>query len=94
MMPLASLVVWRHIVAMRERLSNAVRDALGGSPASLRALAREAGVPVSTLSRILRKEREATEGVAHAVMGALMRWGDSCQDASSRIRDALDDGGK
>ncbi len=79
---------------MREILSDAVRDALESSPASLRALAREAGVPVSTLSRILREEREATEDVALRVMAALKVWGDSCQDASSNIRDALDDGGR
>ena len=86
-------MVWRHFVAMREFLSDTVRDALESSPASLRALAREAGVPVSTLSRILREEREATEDVALAVMAALKVWGDSCQDASSNIRDALEDGG-
>ncbi len=78
---------------MRERLSNVVRDALKRSPASLRALAREAGVPVSTLSRILNKERDVTEEVASALVDALKAWGDSCQEASSRIRDALDDGG-
>ena len=78
---------------MREQLSDAVRDALKGSPASLRALAREAGVPVSTLSRIQSGERDATEAVASAVADALTRWGDSCQDASSRIRKTLDDGG-
>jgi lambda repressor-like predicted transcriptional regulator len=77
---------------MREHLSNAVRDALKQSPASLRALAREAGVPISTLSRILSKEREATEDVASALVDALKAWGDACQGASSRIRDALDDG--
>ena len=87
-------MVWRHIVAMRERLSNVVRDALKRSPASLRALAREAGVPVSTVSRILAGEREATEDVASALADALTKWGASCQAASSRIRDALDDGGK
>ena len=87
-------MVWQHIVAMRERLSNVVRDALKRSPASLRALAREAGVPVSTLSRILNEEREATEDVAAALGNALTRWGDSCRDTSSRIRDVLDDGGK
>ena len=79
---------------MREHLSDTVRDALRDSPASLRALAREAGVPVSTLSRILAGEREATEDVASALADALSGWGDSCRDASSRIRDALDDGGK
>ena len=78
---------------MREHLSNAVRDALRDSPASLRALAREAGVPISTLSRILAGEREATENVARAVADALTKWGASCQGASSRILDALDDGG-
>ena len=83
---------------MRENSSDVVRDALKRSPASLRALAREAGVPVSTLSRIVSRERKATEDVASALADAFTRWGDSCQDSSSRIRNALtanapDDGG-
>ena len=75
----------QHIVAMN-RLTVAVRQAVRRSPCTLRALAREAKVPPSTLARILAGERGATPAVAHAVAGALERWGARCLQIAAAIR--------
>ena len=71
-------------------LSDAVRTAITDAPCSLRALAREAGVPHSTLSHLLQGEREATPEVAKKVAAALERWARSCARAARRIRRILD----
>ena len=64
-----------HIGAMtKDPLTAAVRDALRGAPCSLRALAKEAGVPHSTLVRIRGGTRNASPEVADAVTKALQRW--------------------
>jgi hypothetical protein len=69
-------------------LSRAVTHAVRESPGTLRALAREAGVPPSTLARIGIGEREATPAVAEAVAKALRRWSRQCAALAARIEAA------
>lgn len=75
----------QHIVAMN-RLTAAVARAIREAPCTLRALAREAGVPPSTLTRVLSGERAATPAVAEAVACALERWGARCVRMATAIR--------
>ena len=72
-----------------ENLQEAVRRALADAPGSLRALAREAGVPHSTLVRIRQGDRAPTRDVAEALAGALERWSGSCADAADTLRQSL-----
>ena len=67
-----------------ESVVKGIREA----PCTLRALAREAGVAPSVLSRILSGERLATPAVALAVARALDRWGERCKRAATTIRKA------
>ncbi len=83
--------VWHHIGVMTEKMAEAVRAALEDLPCSERALAREAGIPHSTLVRIRSGERGATPAVALALARALARWADRCGDAERTLRQALDD---
>ncbi len=71
--------------ALTEIVARAVEDA----PCSLRALAREAGVPHSTLIRIVNGERDATPAVARAVAEALRRWSDQCAASAAGIERRL-----
>ena len=71
------------------RLEEALRKALEQAPGTLRAIAREAGVPHSTLVRIKRGERGATVEVARAVADAFGRWSGRCGSAEGLLRDAL-----
>ena len=59
-------------------LTAAVRRALSEAPCSTRALAKEAGVPHSTLVRIGDGSRDTTPAVAAAVARALRSWGKRC----------------
>jgi DNA-binding LacI/PurR family transcriptional regulator len=59
------------------------------APSSLRAIASEAGVPHSTLSRIVRNDLGASEEVAEAVARVLERWGGELADGAQGIRDTL-----
>ena len=88
-MILAPLPVRHHNGAMSDRLGDAVRKALELAPSSLREIAGEAGVPHSTLVRIMSGERGATPEVAGAVAAALARWGRRCSQAERTIRQAL-----
>ena len=72
-----------------DRLEEALLKALDQAPGSLRAIAREAGVPHSTLVRIKRGERGATVDVAGSVAEALRRWADRCSSAEGLLRDSL-----
>ncbi len=76
----------QHIVAMSDELTRAVGRAIRGAPCTLRALAREAAVPPSTLTRILSGERAATPAVAESVAAALERWGAQCLRIATAIR--------
>lgn len=88
-MTLATPRLWQHIAAMpSDRLTEAVTQAVLGAPCSVRALARAAGVPDSTLVRIVAGERAATPAVAAAVARALEEWGDHCRQLARSIRQA------
>ncbi|HZA92426.1 MAG TPA: helix-turn-helix domain-containing protein [Gemmatimonadales bacterium] len=71
-----------------DRLTDAVRQAVRGAPCSVRALARAAGVPDSTLVRIVARERAATPAVAAALARALDQWGTQCGQLAHGIRQA------
>ena len=75
-----------------EELTATVIAAIEAAPCSPRALAREAGVPHSTLSRIKSGERGATVAVAIAVADALERWAQRTHAESQRIRQHLPGG--
>lgn len=90
MISIAPPPVRHYYNAMSEELAKAVREAMEGLPGSARALALEAGVPQSTVSRILSGERGATPKVTAALAAALARWTDRCEDAERTLRQALD----
>jgi hypothetical protein len=73
----------------RRSLTQAVAKAALLAPASPRALALAASVPPSTLCRIGKGEREATEAVAESVAAALRRWSRDCELLAERIEHAL-----
>jgi hypothetical protein len=68
----------------------AVRQAIADAPCSLRALAREAGLPHARLVRIkLGKAVVLTPADAVKIADALARWGRGCDRSVTRIRTAL-----
>jgi hypothetical protein len=69
-------------------LSAAVAQALQQAPCSVRALAREAGVPHSSLVRIQAGQLRATTELAEAVAKGLRRWGDRCDRLAGAIEKA------
>ena len=71
-----------------DRLTHAVARAISEAPCSVRALARAADVPDSTLVRIAAGERAATPAVAAAVSRALETWSGRCQQLARAIRQA------
>jgi len=71
-----------------DRLTDAVTRAVRDAPCSVRALARAADVPASTLVRIIARERAATPAVAAAVARALEQWGTNCGQLAQGIRQA------
>jgi plasmid maintenance system antidote protein VapI len=71
-----------------DRLTESVTQAVRGAPCSVRALARAAGVPDSTLVRIVAGERAATPAVAASVARALDQWGAKCGQLARAIRQA------
>jgi plasmid maintenance system antidote protein VapI len=76
----------------RDRLTETVARAIQQAPCSVRALARAAGVPASTLVRIVAGERAATPAVAAAVVRALEVWGAQCERYAAGIRKAQQGG--
>ena len=70
-------------------LEEAVRRALAQVPGSMRALAKEAGIPHSTLVRIKQGQLGASPAVATAVADAFGRWADRCSSAEGLLRDSL-----
>jgi hypothetical protein len=69
-------------------LTAAVRHALRQAPCSVRALAREAGVPHSTLVRIQGGALNASPAVAGAIAQALLAWGQRCEALAAQVGDA------
>jgi len=72
----------------QDRLSAAVARAIREAPCSVRALARAADVPDSTLVRIVAGERAATLDVADRVARALETWSGRCARLARGIRQA------
>jgi 4'-phosphopantetheinyl transferase len=73
----------------RSRLSLTVRDAVANAPGTLRALAREAGVPHTTLVRVGKGEIEATPALAESLANVFERWGEVCKLYGFRVRQEL-----
>jgi transcriptional regulator with XRE-family HTH domain len=71
-----------------DALTRALRRALREAPCSARELAREAGVPHSTLVRVLAGARNATPVVAAAIAQALKTWGKRCVRLATAIENA------
>ena len=74
------------------RLEEAVRRVLGEVPGSMRALAKEAGIPHSTLVRIRQGHLGASPAVARALADALGRWARECSSAEGILRQSLTQG--
>jgi transcriptional regulator with XRE-family HTH domain len=70
-------------------MKEAVAKALERSPGSLRALAQEAGLSRSTLSRIQSGERVPNLAEVRALAEALARWEARCWEAERLLRKAL-----
>ena len=87
---LTTLVLRHHIDVMPTTLTRQVQRAITAAPCSIRALAREAGVPQSTLVRIQTGEREATLAVAKSIERALGNWGRACHKAAVSLRRTID----
>jgi hypothetical protein len=68
-----------------DALSRAVTRALEAAPCSVRALAKAADVPHSTLVRIQSGALRATPDVAHAVAVALKGWSRECDRLAQGI---------
>lgn len=83
-----------HNGAMRiDVLTAAVRRALREAPCSTRALAKEAGIPHSTLVRITGGTRNATPAVAEALARALRVWSERCERLAKAVESAAAKGG-
>lgn len=76
---------------MSEELAAAVRTILDEVPGSDQELAREAGVPQSTISRIRTGKRGCTPDVARSLVAALDGWSEDCADARDHLRRTLED---
>jgi hypothetical protein len=70
-------------------LTAAVRRALRGTPFSLRALAREAEVPHSSLVRIQAGQLNASPDMAASLARALRKWGRQCNRLAATIEDGM-----
>ena len=62
-----------------------MRRAIELAPCSVRALAKQAGVPHVTLVWIRQGKRKATAAVAGKVGAALRKWGNKCFRAADVI---------
>ncbi len=71
---------------MAHSLTALTRRALRRMPGSLRALARAAGVPSTTLARIRSGHLRASPMVARRVAGVLARWSEWCGWTAARLR--------
>ncbi len=69
-------------MAEAKELNKVVRLAIRRAPCSLRALAREAGVPHSTLVRIKQRTLNASPETARKLAAALQRWAEACRSAA------------
>ena len=81
----------------QQQLTRRVRGAIKAAPCSIRELAKQAGIPHSTLVRIARDERMATADVAERVGKALavwgnryLGWGNRCFKEAERLQNAAE----
>lgn len=70
-------------------LTRATQHSLANAPVSLRELGRRTGISHVQLARIVAGERNATEGVAIAVVDALNAIADEAAAAAQRVRRSL-----
>lgn len=74
----------------KRTLEAAARQAIAQAPGSMRALAREAGLPAVRLVRIRQgKSIKLTREDAKAICHALERWGGQCARSVTQLRMAL-----
>ena len=66
-------------------LSLVLNDAITRTPGSVRALAREAGVPHTSLVRVRSGAIDASPALVARVAAALERWGELCKRHSFRL---------
>lgn len=86
-----SRVSYHNGMSERERLTDAVAAAVDGTPTSIRALARSAGVPHPSLVNIRQGKMAATPELARAVADALEREGHRMTDLAAEIREVLEE---
>lgn len=73
-----------------ERLSEAVAKAVERTPTSIRALAREAGVPHVSLLQVRDGDLGASPELAKAVAEALEGWSGELSELAGGIREELE----
>lgn len=67
-----------------------IREVLEQSPASIRALAREAGLSHVHLLEVRDGERRLTPDVARRLSEALQRWATTCEDLAARLAEVAE----
>jgi hypothetical protein len=67
-------------------LTLALQDAIHRAPGSMRALAREAGVPHTTLVRVRSGALEASPAVVARVAATLEQWSELCKRHAFRLQ--------
>jgi len=75
----------------QEARNRAVAHAVEKAPGSIRALARAAAVPPSTLTRIVSGKRAATLDLTKALARALREWSRDCAILAVRLDAAAAD---
>lgn len=66
-------------------MNEPLRRVLDDAPFSIRALAREAGVSHGLLTKIRDGERRLTEETREALVAALRRWGEQCNELADQL---------
>ena len=85
-----SLAHTKLVCMNRERLRQAVADAMEQAPGSIRALARAAGVSHVMLIQVRDGLRPASRGVGEGVAAALEGWSDELAGLARAVREALE----
>ena len=77
------------LLSVTEALDTAVRRAIERAPASIRALAREAGVSNVMLQGIVSGRERASSRIALRVARVLERWAKLCGTEAASVRRAV-----
>lgn len=85
---LASAALVRDHYGNVERTSAVLRRVLDESPGSIRELAREAGVSHALLLAVRDGQRRLTPETREAVVTALQRWAERCEDLAEALEAA------